>query len=263
MRTQFAQEVAASGLPSGPGPQTPVTDAELAELPEPARRYLRFMGVPGRPRDWSFRMHTEARFKPALGESWRTAESWQYNSALSVARIYHMKLRFYGVPVIGRDIYLHGAGRLVVRALDLVTVENESGPDFDLAELVTWLNDAVLFAPSMLLGPATTWTAAGNDAFDLAFRDAGHLVTARVTVDALGAPLDFETDMRSMRDPATRKIRRARWSTTIHGWQEARGRRLPTGGRALWHLPDGDFPYAELTVQPGDMEFNVPPGAIA
>ena len=25
-------------------------------------------------------------------------------------------------------------------------------------ELVTYLNDALLFAPSMLLGPATTWT---------------------------------------------------------------------------------------------------------
>jgi hypothetical protein len=259
MKTQFDMEVASAGLPAGPGSPIPVTEADIASLPEPARRYLHFMAVVGRARDWSFRMHSAARFKPALDAEWKPAESWQYNSALDIARISHMKLCFYGVPVVGRDIYLHGKGRQIIRPHDLVTIEDDAGPPFDLGELVTWVNDAVLFGPSMLLGPKTTWRDAGDDAFALTFEDAGLSVTAHVSIDARGAPLVFATDVRSPRDPKPKRVRRARWSTPIPGWQEVDGRRIPTGGRAVWHLPQGDFAYAELTVQPEDIAFNVPP----
>jgi hypothetical protein len=259
MKTRFFDEVAAAHLPVSPVDETIVTEADLAPLPEPVQRYLRFMGVVGRPRDWSLRLHCAARFRPALDAEWRPAESWQYNSALDVARIYHMKLQFYGIPVIGRDVYLHGAGCLVIRPLDLVTVEHDSGPEFDRSELVTWLNDAVLFAPSMLLSPRTEWTSVETDAFLVAFTDRGNTVTATVRIDADGAPLDFQTDVRSMRDSRTKGIRRARWSTPIPGWQSMSGRRVPTGGRAVWHLPGGEFAYAELTIRPGDVEFNVAP----
>jgi hypothetical protein len=29
----------------------------------------------------------------------------------------------------------------------------------------------------------------------------------------------------------------------------------------VWHLPQGEFPYAEFTFEPGDVAFNVAPGA--
>jgi hypothetical protein len=51
-RTRFWREIAALGLPAGAEPSRPVTEGELTALPEPARRYMRFTGVPGRPRDW-------------------------------------------------------------------------------------------------------------------------------------------------------------------------------------------------------------------
>lgn len=261
MLTRFVEEVSAAALPDGPVSAAPVTESDLESLPDAARRFMRFMGVVGRPRDWSFRMHCHARFKPALDAEWVPAECWQYNSAVEVARIYHMKLRYYGIPVIGRDVYVRGRGHLVIRPLDLVTVEHDAGPEFDRAELVTWLNDATLLAPSMLLDVRTTWAPMGDDAFSLTFSDAGHAVTACVRVDARGALLDFETDARTMRGGRRGRARRARWSTPVPGWQEVGGRRLPTGGRAVWHLPTGDFAYAELSIAPGDVEFNVAPRA--
>jgi hypothetical protein len=256
---QFADEVAAAGLRAAPVPPGLVADDDVAALPEPVRRYLRFMRVVGRPRDWSFRLHCQARFRPALDAEWQPAESWQYNSAADVARIHHMRLQFYGVPVVGRDFYLHGTGHLLIRPLDLVTIEHDSGPAFDESELVVWLNDAILLAPSMLLRDATQWSSMGTDAFGVTISDSGHSVSACVTIDARGAPLDFETACRLQRQPRTRRLRRARWSTPIPGWQEIDGRMHPTGGRAVWHLPSGDFAFAEMAIGPGDITFNVSP----
>jgi hypothetical protein len=37
------------------------------------------------------------------------------------------------------------------------------------------------------------------------------------------------------------------------------GRRRPLGGRAVWHLPQGSFAYADFRLIPGTLVFNVPP----
>ena len=41
-----------------------------------------------------------------------------------------------------------------------------------MSELVTYLNDAVLLAPSMLLALPVTWTAVNDSSFDLTLSDA-------------------------------------------------------------------------------------------
>jgi len=68
MRDKFMREVAALGLPRSRGRDpdvnlAPVTEADLEPLPDPARCYMRFMGVLGLPRDWSFRLGFTGRFR--------------------------------------------------------------------------------------------------------------------------------------------------------------------------------------------------------
>ena len=262
MRSQFLREVAHAGLPGALGTGDPVTETDLARLPEPAQRYLRFMGVVGRPRDWSFRLQFTGRFRTKPSQAWMACETWQYNSRPAVARIFWIRVRFGGiVPVVGRDTYLQGRGRLLIRLLDLFPIQNATGPEYDLGELATYLNDAVLIAPSMLLVPAVTWLPVDADSFDAALTDHGRTVTARVGVDERGAPRDFSTTDRFCVDPANpKRLLRARWTTPVSGWQMIEGRHLPIEGRATFHLPRGPFTYAEFRPLPGSLVFNVVPG---
>jgi hypothetical protein len=146
------------------------------------------MGVVGRPRVWSFRAGIVGRFRlrPRLG--WMPAHAWQYNSSLEVARIFLMRLRFANiVPMIGRDTYLHGHGRMLGKLLDRIVVVDGSGKEFDTGELTTYLNDAILLAPAMLLGAATSWRAIDDSSFQVSLTDAGRTVTGRVFLDERGA----------------------------------------------------------------------------
>lgn len=68
---------------------------------------------------------------------------------------------------------LRGRGRMHGRLLGLVTVADGSGPEYDASELVTLLNDAVIFAPSMLLRLPVSWSAASDRSFDVALADRG------------------------------------------------------------------------------------------
>ena len=262
MRNRFLREVAATGLPAGTGTEDPVTEAQLAALPEPVQRYLWFMGVVGRPRDWSFRLGFSGRFRRKPGEAWMKCEAWQYNSRLAVARIFHIRARFGGLfPVVARDTYVQGRGRMLIKLLDLYTIEDGVGEEFDIGEMVTYLDDAVLIAPSMLLVPEVAWAPVDTTSFDVALTGHGRTVTARVLIDERGAPKDFSTTDRFCYDPDDPKhLARARWSTPVFGWEVVNGRPEPTGAQAVWHLPSGPFVYANFRPIPGTLAFNVPPG---
>jgi hypothetical protein len=44
------------------------------------------------------------------------------------------------------------------------------------------------------------------------------------------------------------------WSTPIVGYGERAGLNLPVRGQAVWNLPSGDLPYADLEIT--DLEYN-------
>jgi hypothetical protein len=138
------------------------------------------------------------------------------------------------------------------KALGLVTVDDGSGPEFDISELTTWLNDAVCPAPAMLLHPRTAWEAVGDDRFRVSVTDAGHPVSAEVFLDDDSRPRDFRTTDRWADLPGGPV--RAPWTTPVAGWTVVDGWPHPTGGAAVWHLPDGEFRYGEMTLQTLDLD---------
>jgi len=263
MYRRLSEDVCAAGVPAGEADDAlPVTGEDLAGLPATAQRYLHAMGVVGRPRDWSFQAHLTGRFKLRGRGSWMPAEVWQYNSALQVARLFHMRIDFATVvPMVGRDTYVGGKGVMHGKLLDLVTVAHAAGPETDLSELVTYLNDAVLMAPSMLLRPNVTFEAVNDDSFDVTLVDAGQTVTARVFLDDQDRPVNFSTTDRYADLPGG--LVRAQWTTPIEGWQADGDRFIFTRGSAIWNLLDGPLSYLDFSIAPGDVRYNVAPADIA
>jgi Family of unknown function (DUF6544) len=255
---RMAADAAALRPRPGPASAAPVTEADLVGLPAGAQRYLTFMEVTGRPPDWSFVAHLSGRFRLRPRLPWLRCEAWQYSTAPAIARLYHMRLMAAGLlPMTGRDAYTGGHGRMHGKLAGLVPVADGSGPEYDVSELVTYLNDAVLLAPSMLLSLPVTWTPVSDSSFDLTLTDAGHQVTARVLVDGRGAPAEFSTDDRWCALPGG--LVRTRWSTPVQGWMKINGRWQPRQGAAVWHLPGGPLRYAELRYTPGAVRYNVTP----
>jgi hypothetical protein len=255
----FARGLQDADLPQPPAAAPVVDDAALAELPPPVQRYLRFMGVVGRPRDWSLRARFVARFRRGPGE-WLACEALQYDTRLRVSRLFYMQLNLYGVlPVTVRDTYLQGRGVMSANAFDAFRVAEGTGYELDVGELVTYLNDAILMAPSLLLGPETTWRAVDGESFDVTLNDGPLSVTARVWLDDSGAPQDFSTTDRFFDAPDGKRVR-TEWRTPVSGWQDAGGRKLPTRARAVWILPSGPFPYADFSIDPAQIAHDVPPG---
>jgi len=107
---------------------------------------------------------------------------------------------------------------MLIRLMDLIAIGDGTGEEYDIGELVTYLNDAVLICPTMLLVPAISWAAVDGTSFDISLTDHGRRVTARVFVGADGAPTEFSTTDRFCYNPDEPKtLLRARWTTPVEG----------------------------------------------
>jgi hypothetical protein len=240
----FTRRVESLIPPSSTAPV--VSEADLRGLPEPAERYLRFMNVVGAPRTTSLLAAAHGRFRMRPDARWMACRAWQLNTVVPVRRLFHMRLRLApGISMAGWDTYSDGSGQMRGTLFGVLSVATGTGPRFATSELVTWVNDAVLLAPSMLLDPAVQLRPDEEDSwFHAEVTDGGRTVSARVLVDEDGAPRDFWTDDRYADLPGG--LVRARWHTPVDRWTVVDGRPLPVGAKAVWQLTGGPFTYAEL-----------------
>ena len=81
MRRRFQSRVDRLSLPTAPDDTAPVSEEDISTLPSTAQRYLRFMGVVGRPRDWSLRARFIGEFRQRPGQKFMPCEAWQYNTS--------------------------------------------------------------------------------------------------------------------------------------------------------------------------------------
>lgn len=65
-----------------------------------------------------------------------------------------------------------------VKSLDLFPLADGTGEEYDIGELVTYLNDAVMLAPSMLLTSAVAFAPVDAGSFDVSLSDHGRTVTS-------------------------------------------------------------------------------------
>lgn len=228
-----------------------ITHPTATVLPDVVLRYFAFMGVdPGAPpRD--VRIRFTGRFsKPGLG--WMPAEAWQCNSADPIDRLFVMRVRMARVlPMVATDTYRAGHGEMTGKLFGF-TVAHGTGPTFDAGELVTWLNDAVLFAPEHLRAPGVSLVALADDRFEASVTDHGTTVTATITLDEQGAPTLFTTRDR-WADLPTGPVR-AEWQTPIGTWGRTRGgRAVATSAAATWRLETGPLTYVRGGFDPASL----------
>lgn len=242
-------------LPAPPDERM-VREEELAGLPDPAQRYLRFMGIVGKPVTWSFEAAFSGRFRVDVSRPWAPARAVQYNLIRPSMRVFLLNLRVAGLPVRAVDSYVNGQGRMRGRLLGLKTILDDSTSETTTGELSTYLSELVLLLPSALLEHDIAWRERDADSFDLTLRDHGLSVTGTVLLDERGACKEFSTSDRYYAPGPGQPLRPTRWTLTGGDVREVTGRKVDVKARAVWHPPGGDEPYAEFALD--RIEWNVP-----
>lgn len=220
--------------------------AQIARLPEAARRYLLRAIAVGTPLASTVRlqMHGEIRLKgrwyPFSAEQ---VISWERGM------IWRAAARMHGVSIRGSDSLLDGLGAMKWKLFGILPVVNASGPGITRSAAGR-VNIESMWLPSVLCGDWVSWTAP-----DI-FRPHARFTAYKETAD-----IDYLTD----EEGRLKTVKMPRWGnpdgakfayTTFGGFVEAErrfgGYTIPSRMRAGWYFDtdrfDSDGEFFRVTI---------------
>ena len=230
--------------------QTPskiITEGDLAPLPEPVQRYLRYAQVLGKPKVKCIKVRQKGLMRTSPTQKWMPVEAVQYSTlAGPLSRTWYAQIKMGPFTLLnGYDLYDNGTGHMLMRLLSLFPVVNVSGPEIDMSALIIFINDMVMW-PTAFLSDYIQWEPIDARSARARVSLHGRQFSAVLYFNDIGEMVDFITEDRYLM--AGKGYERARWSTPLRRYREANGLRIPSEGDAVWHLPGGEFPYIQASI---------------
>jgi hypothetical protein len=223
----------------------PLTEADIAHLPPPVRRYIALTGSIGRPVVTEVTLRFDATMYEAPGATGMAGPVKQYERFDLPRRLFLMTAQMKGLPVAVLHDFNSDRATMRVRLAGLVNVVDVGGPDLTRTETVTILNDLAFFAPSRLIDPRLAWTEVDDRRARVAFTLGPNTVSAELIFNEAGELVDFVSDDRGMLEKDG-TLRVLRWTTPMSSYSDFGGWRLASEGEAIWHLPEGPFVYGRM-----------------
>ena len=228
-----------------------VTEADLADLPEPVATYVRRSGAVGQPRVTNFQARIHGRIRAGTTTAWMSFTGEQVNTyGPEPSRLFFMDATMFGLPMDVLHTYVGPSATMRVKACSLVPMVNAAGPDMDQAETVTLFNDLCILAPAAIIDAPITWQTLDEHHVRGTFSNGAHTVTAELVFNDDHDLIDFVSDdrLRSSRDGKT--FTPQRWSTPVREYRTIDSRRVGTHGEGRWHAPkpEAEFAYLEFNL---------------
>lgn len=222
----------------------PFDPRAIADLPDPARRYLNSVLHRGQPVVLAARLRTEGSFlmDPSKG-TWAPFSADQAFVARPPGFDWDARIRMgAGISVFVRDAYVRGAATLRADVAGLTTAASqEGGGDLARGELLRWLAETCWFPTALLPGGRVRWEAVDERRARAIVED--HGVTAalefRFGADGLVASVFAPDRPRLVAGTSVPTP----WEGTWGGWSPRNGMTVPSFGEVAWVLPEGRLPY--------------------
>jgi hypothetical protein len=234
-----------------------VTEADLAPLPLPVQRYLRLAGVVGHERVSNFRARMHGRIRSGPDATWMPLQAEQHNFIDDASRHFYMTASMFLVPIDGYHRFVGQDATMLIKAMGMVPVASNAGPEMAQAETVTVFNDMCVMAPATLIDPAIAWETLDAHTVRATFTRGANVARADLVFNDQGELVNFWSDDRRQAPPDGGAMAPVRWSTPLRGYRSHGPFRLMGRGEGRWHEPQGDYAYIELELD--DIAYNVMP----
>jgi hypothetical protein len=223
----------------------PLVEKDLAALPDPVQKYLRYTGAIGKPKIQN--VHTVFSGKMKLQENgrWMPIHAEQYNFYDQPTRLFYISSRMFGIPFDGLHQYSGSAATMQIKLASVIPVVNAYGPIMTKGETVTLFNDMCVLAPATLIEKSIRWETIDPLTVQATFTNQGYTITALLYFNQEGELMNFVSDDRYQALKG-KTFANVRWSTPLQDYREINGQKVATYGEAVWHMPKGEFVYAQF-----------------
>lgn len=234
------------------------TEADIADEPEPVRRYFARNLNEGMPHQSCVRVRESGNTRQEPGQPWTEFVAQEYMVSHRPGMLWFARMRPY--PLIWVDLicsYVGGLARVQSKLLSTLSSVDASDEATRRATLLRYVAGLPLFPGALLPADDRGWSEHEADSARFRLRDGELEVAGVFFFDELGNVVRFETEERpyeGRHQPAN-----ARWIVR-YGEHRAFGSgadlQLPTQIDIEWELGDQTFHYLDMKVE--EFELDVP-----
>lgn len=239
-RRDRARRIAELEAAADAGPGRTVGAHDLAELPDPVRRYLAHALREGGPYVETVRVEQTGAVRRDAADPWRPFGATHHVAVDPPGYLWDATVAlapFLSLSV--EDEYRGGDGRARLALLDLFPLGGAGpSPELNAAALTRYLAEAVWYPTALLPGAGVEWESIDD-------RSARATLAHRGATASLVFHFNDRDEVR--RVDADERYRRVDggfeptpWSGCWRDYRTRNGIRVPTAGEAVWRLPDGD-----------------------
>ena len=231
-----------------------LNEAEIAYLPEPVQKYIRYTGYVGKPMVNNFRINFSGKIRDHAKPVWMELTSEQYNFIKTPTRLFYLDATMKGLPVAGFHCFKNGVAYMDIRLLSMFKVVYQSGKVMDVSETVTFFNDMCVMAPGALIDKRIEWLEVVGNKVKASFTNNGITITAWLYFNEKGEMVNFTSEDRSALGKNGETIK-LKWSTPMRDYRNINSYRLASYAEAIYTYPEGDFTYATFELK--DIGYNL------
>ena len=253
---QFAQRVAEEvdqfykGIEDAQGT---VQLSDLEKIPPAVQKWLLHSQVVGKERVIAARTKQEISLRLKADQPWMKGEVEQYFRMAEPGFIWHADIQMAPLlHISGRDKYVDGHGKMLIKALSLVTVADGQGKEIDQGSLLRYLAEMMWF-PAAALNNYIQWRELSDTSAEATMSYEGVTASGIFTFNEQGEALGFEAERYGEFDG---EYRLETWACAIQEYQEFKGMMVPSQGDLIWKLDSGDFHWYHFKVK--ELEYNKP-----
>lgn len=252
MRTLVTAEIRQQIEDAHSGPETVISESDIAGLPEPVQRYVRYAGVVGKSHIRFVRLRYEGFFRRSPEKKWGVLNAEQTYTTDPPSLIFHAAM---GTSPIGRILvrerYKDGKGNFLLQLWPGITIANVIDEKTDIDMAIRYLNEMVWF-PTAYVKPYNQWEAIDTNTAKVTHSYQGVTVSAIVSINDRGEMVKFVGQKHIGVDGSLSGKKRmiAEWTVILREYEERLGFQVPTSGEAIFHLHSGDFEYIKISGLP-------------
>lgn len=236
---------------SRPERDTVVTEAMLAGLPAPVRRYLTYTGIVGKPSVQTVHLRQKGAMHLGADQPRIPLDAEQWYTVQPPGFVWEGTMHAGPLPLArARDMYRGGKGNMLVKVGSLFTVVDGKGAEMDQGAMMRYLSEMIWF-PAAFLGDNISFEAVDETSARVTLADHGKSVTGTLKFDADGRVTEFVAKRYRMVDGG---YQLETWSAPVTEYGELAGLNLPVRGKAVWKLPAGDLEYFDVIIT--ELEYN-------
>ncbi len=222
-----------------------VTEQDILHLPAPVQKYLHYVGAVGKPKVHNVRASFMGEMKRKIDSDWLEISAQQYEFYGDNARLFYIESSMYGIPFDGLHKYVGDSATMQIAIASLFQIVDAKGEKMTRGETVTLFNDMCLLAPATLIDSSIRWEIIDSLTVKAAFTNRNQTISAILFFNQTGELTNFSSDDRYLSEDGETYYN-YQWTTPVKAYKEFTGRKIPTYAEAIWHTPEGEFPYARF-----------------